>query len=59
MALTAWEGLKIVGQTVEKIGVDGETFEEENPGEKFVPSRGYIIDLVVETLTALGKEVID
>ena len=59
MGLTGWEGLKVAGEAIKKIGVDGEAFEDANPGEKFVPGKTYIVEVVVETLKDLGVEIMD
>ena len=59
MALTGWEGLKVAGTVLKDLGEEGEKFEDENPGEKFKLSKGKVVDIVVNTLTDLGKEVMD
>ena len=59
MALTPWEGIKVVGKTIEKLGTDGEAFEDANPGEKFTVSKSYLIELLVEAAKELGVEIMD
>lgn len=59
MALTAWEGLKVAGNAMAKVGENGEKFEAENPGQNYKPSKAEIIDMVLEVLSEIGVEVSD
>ena len=59
MALTAWEAIKVVGNVIEKLGLDGEAYEDANPGEKFKPDKSYLVELIVEAITNFGVEVMD
>lgn len=59
MPLTAWEGLKVVGHTIENLGANAEEFEDNNPDQKFKLSKEEIVSMVVELATALGMEVLD
>lgn len=59
MALTKWEGLKVTGETLNKIGIEGEAFEDTHPGEEYKPGRGEIIGWVIDTLKRLGLEIAD
>jgi len=59
MALTGWEAAKVAGHLAVKLGETGEAFENGNPGENWKPSKGEIVDIVVDTLTELGQEVLD
>jgi len=58
MALTAWEGLKVAGHVLTKLGEKGEQYEDEH-GESFKPDQAFITELVIETLQELGQEIMD
>jgi len=59
MALTSWEAVKVIGTTLTDMGTKGEKFEDEHPGESYKPNLSDIVELVTETLTNLGKEIMD
>ncbi|MFA5150544.1 MAG: hypothetical protein WC433_06505 [Candidatus Omnitrophota bacterium] len=59
MALTAMEAVKVVGGSMKKIGETGEAFENANPGQTWKPTRTEVIELVIETASALGVEIQD
>jgi len=59
MALTTWEGLKVAGGILNELGVKGEAFEDENPGESYKMSKSDVINMVVEVLKRIGVEVMD
>ena len=59
MALTTYEAVKVVGMTLEDVGAKGEEFEDAHPGESYKPSVGDIVKYVTDTLTNMGKEVLD
>ena len=59
MALTEWEALKVTGETLMKVGIEGEKFEDENPGEDYKPSRSDVLNWLIDTLKRLGIETAD
>ena len=59
MALTAWETEKVVGGKLEEMGKAGEEFEDANPGEKWKPSKEWLLSWSIDFMTKLGVEVLD
>jgi hypothetical protein len=57
--LTGMEAVKVVGNIMKKIGETGEAFEDANPGQVWKPTRGEIVDLVLDAAQELGVELAD
>lgn len=59
MALTAWETAKVLGDKVNEMGVEGEKYEDAHPGEKWQPSRTWLLGWAIDLIQKLGVEVVD
>ena len=58
MKLTQWEAFKVVGEILNELGVKAEKFEDET-GEEFKLGKADIVELVIDTVTKIGIEVLD
>ncbi len=56
---TGMEAVKVVGNTMKKIGETGEAYENANPGQAWKPTRGEIVDLLLDAAQELGVELAD
>lgn len=57
--LTGMEALKVAGSAMKKLGETGEAFENANPGQAWKPTKGEVVDLVLDTAQELGVELAD